>query len=166
MDQKDFMIAIFDENKELMENEDFLHTLLREKLSANIDDEKTSPNLGARMSDRLASAAGSWRFIICFGIILAVWIILNITLLKSAFDPYPFILLNLVLSCIAAIQAPIIMMSQNRQEEKDRARSKNDYKVNLKSEFILENLHENLDKLYENQQIILDKLSQLERKMG
>jgi Predicted membrane protein len=166
MDQQDFLRAIFDENKELMENQDFLHTLIHEKISANIDDEKCAVSLGAKMSDGLAAVAGSWSFIIVFMIILAFWIILNLNLNKSAFDPYPFILLNLVLSCIAAIQAPIIMMSQNRQEDKDRARSKNDFKVNLKSEFILENLHENLDKLYENQQVILGKLSELEKKLG
>ena len=166
MDQKEFLHAIFDENKELLGNEDFVHTLIREKVSANIDDDKTPSNLGTRMSDKLAALAGSWSFIIVFISVIAFWIVLNLNLSKTAFDPYPFILLNLVLSCIAAVQAPIIMMSQNRQEEKDRARSKNDFKVNLKSEFILENLHENIDKVYENQQIILGKLAELEKKLG
>jgi uncharacterized membrane protein len=111
------------------------------------------------MADRIAKFAGSWTFIIIFVSILAIWIILNIILFAKAYDPYPFILLNLILSCIAAMQAPVIMMSQNRQEVKDRLRAQNDYKINLKAEIIIEDLHEKVDKLIENQEIIMSILS-------
>jgi len=107
---------------------------------------------GERLSDKLASFGGSWRFIIIFFILLALWIIINsLTLLNKTFDPYPFILLNLVLSCLAAIQAPIIMMSQNRMETKDRIRARNDYLVNLKAELEIRNLNERIDNLLTDQ---------------
>ena len=120
-----------------------------EVLSRNVNvefDRKLS--FGERMADGLADAAGSWRFIIIFMGVLGLWIIGNtVILLHHPFDPYPFILLNLVLSCIAAIQAPVIMMSQNRQESKDRLRSEYDYRVNLKAELEIRQLHEKIDHL-------------------
>ncbi len=107
---------------------------------------------GALLSDKVAIFGGSWRFIIIFGIILFAWIVLNTLLLRSAaFDPYPFILMNLILSTIAALQAPIIMMSQNRQEEKDRKRAENDYLINLKAEIEIRNLHQKMNLLLEEQ---------------
>ncbi len=115
------------------------------------------------MSDKLAEFAGSWVFIIGFGIVLFAWIIANSFILKHPYDPYPFILLNLILSCLAAIQAPIIMMSQNRQEAKDRIRSKNDYKVNLKSELIIEDLHKKIDELQKLHQELLNKIDTLNK---
>lgn len=103
---------------------------------------------GQRWADRIAAFGGSWRFLGIFGLFLLVWIVLNMLMLSNkGFDPYPFILLNLILSCLAAIQAPVIMMSQNRQEEKDRERAKNDYMVNLKSELEIRMLHEKIDHL-------------------
>ena len=107
---------------------------------------------GQSISDKVASFGGSWKFIIIFSIIISCWILFN-TLLpqKVDFDPYPFILMNLVLSAIAALQAPIIMMSQNRKEEKDRKRSENDYLINLKAEMELRNLHQKIDLLIEEQ---------------
>lgn len=109
-------------------------------------------NQGQRISDKVAKFGGSWAFIISFFIILAVWIIYNITAPKGDdFDPYPFILMNLILSCIAALQAPIIMMSQNRQEEKDRKRSENDYLINLKAELEIRSMNEKLDLLVQDQ---------------
>lgn len=109
--------------------------------------------LGQRVADKVASFGGSWTFIISFGVFLFVWIGINIFWLNNkAFDPYPFILLNLILSSLAALQAPVIMMSQNRQEEKDRERAKNDYMINLKSEIEIRMLHEKLDHLILNQQ--------------
>ena len=114
------------------------------------------------MSDSLAKSVGSWGFVIVFIIVLLLWIFANQYLITKPFDPFPFILLNLVLSCIAAIQAPIIMMSQNRQEEKDRMRSQNDYKINIKSELIIEDLHKKLEALMENQKEILAKLKKEE----
>ena len=112
--------------------------------------------MGQNISDKVARFGGSWVFIILFFIILIIWIIFNSVALKNfEFDPYPFILMNLILSCIAALQAPIIMMSQNRQEEKDRKRSENDYLINLKSELELRSLHEKIDLLLEEQIKIL-----------
>ena len=107
---------------------------------------------GQSVSDKVARFGGSWKFIIMFGIILAVWIAFNVLAPKDAdFDPYPFILMNLILSCVAALQAPIIMMSQNRQEEKDRMRSENDYLINLKAEMEIRSLHQKMDLLLEEQ---------------
>ncbi len=107
---------------------------------------------GQRISDHVAKFGGSWRFIISFGIVLFSWILFNVLAISFyKFDPYPFILLNLILSCIAAIQAPIIMMSQNRQEEKDRKRSENDYLINLKAEIQIRSLHQKIDLLLEEQ---------------
>lgn len=148
------------------EEEETLHMLLSEKLSKNINSlSDQNLSFGSRMADNIARFAGSWTFIILFVSCLVAWIILNSVLLLSggrAFDAYPFILLNLLLSCVAAIQAPVIMMSQNRQEEKDRLRAQNDYKVNLKSEIIIEDLHEKIDTLLANQARLLEKVAVLE----
>ncbi|WP_241686733.1 DUF1003 domain-containing protein [Leptospira stimsonii] len=122
-------------------------------ISANDNDsyvEKLS--LGDQIADKVAKFGGSWSFIITFFLVMLGWIMGNAAILiRFPFDPYPFILLNLVLSCLAAIQAPIIMMSQNRQETKDRIRSENDYKVNLKAEIEIRTLHEKVDHLLMNQ---------------
>ena len=107
-------------------------------------------NQGQRISDKVARFGGSWYFIISFFIILIIWIIYNSSVPKGGeFDPYPFILMNLILSCIAALQAPIIMMSQNRQEEKDRKRSENDYLINLKAGLEIRSLNQKLDLLFQ-----------------
>ncbi|MBY0434151.1 MAG: DUF1003 domain-containing protein [Cyclobacteriaceae bacterium] len=98
-----------------------------------------------RLADRVASFGGSWTFIIWFGATIFIWILLNTVFFAKGFDPYPFILLNLILSCIAAIQAPVIMMSQNRQEKKDRQRNENDYLINLKAEMEIRSLNEKMD---------------------
>jgi len=124
----------------------------QELLSANINEEYSeSLSLGERLSDRLADFGGSWKFIIIFSGVLAVWICWNAYRASQAFDPYPFILLNLVLSCLAAMQAPVIMMSQNRQEAKDRLRAENDYQVNLKAELEIKHLNEKMDHLLTRQ---------------
>jgi uncharacterized membrane protein len=129
---------------------------------------------GERLSDRIASFGGSWRFIILFGTVLLLWIVANaVFLMNRGFDPYPFILLNLILSCLAAIQAPIIMMSQNRAEARDRLRAENDYKINLKAELEIRHLHEKIDHLlrrqynflFEIQQIQIELLEELSRKL-
>ncbi len=124
---------------------------------------------GQSISDKVATFGGSWKFIITFGFILLVWITFNsIALINQRFDPYPFILLNLISSTIAALQAPIIMMSQNRQEEKDRKRSENDYLINLKSELEVRSLHKKIDLLLEEQiKILFDsQAKQLEILLG
>ena len=123
-------------------------------------------SFGERLSDHLASFGGSWSFLIAFAIVLVVWMAINVWRGdKQAFDPYPFILLNLVLSCLAAIQAPIIMMSQRRQEEKDRQRSFNDYRVNLKAELEIRHLHEKIDYLISRQWQRLSEIQQLQIEM-
>ncbi len=125
-------------------------TTITNKIIQKIHDRST---LGQRVADKVATFGGSWTFIISFGVFLVIWISINtFVLLNKGFDPYPFILLNLILSCIAAMQAPVIMMSQNRQEEKDRERSKQDYMINLKSELEIRILHEKLDHLIMHQQ--------------
>ncbi|MGJ7046020.1 DUF1003 domain-containing protein [Thermoanaerobacterium thermosulfurigenes] len=139
--------------------EKLIHSYINKKVSKNINEEhKDSLTFGDRMADKLADYAGSWSFIFTFGFLLIVWMVINSVALIRHFDPYPFILLNLVLSCLAAIQAPIIMMSQNRQEAKDRLRAQNDYEVNLKAELIIEDLHTKADKIIENQEKILKLL--------
>ncbi len=122
--------------------------------------------LGQRLSDGLASFGGSWPFLISFGVFLFVWMAISVSLGEArSFDPYPFILLNLVLSCLAAIQAPIIMMSQNRQDAKDRLRSMNDYQVNLKAELEIRHLHEKLDHLVTKQWQRLAEIQQIQLEM-
>ena len=144
-----------------------------EILSSDIEKQfERKLTFGERLSDQIASFGGSWRFIILFGVVLVLWIILNAALLLNrGFDPYPFILLNLILSCLAAMQAPIIMMSQNRAELRDRLRSENDYKINLKAELEIRHLHEKIDhllrrqynRLFEIQQIQVELLEEISR---
>jgi len=143
------------------------HETLSEDVELRFDERLSA---GERMADRVASFGGSWRFIGVFASAMAIWILIN-SLTGNPFDPYPFILLNLALSCLAAVQAPVIMMSQNRQEAKDRIRSQHDYKVNLKAELEIRHLHEKVDRLLrhqwerlvEIQQIQLDLLDELRR---
>jgi uncharacterized membrane protein len=130
------------------------HSLAQgELVSQNVEDDlREARTLGERLSDGLARFGGSWIFLIAFGVVLLIWITINWAEgQQRAFDPYPFILLNLVLSCPAAIQAPIIMMSQRRQETKDRLRAMNDYRINLKAELEIRHLHEKLDHLISRQ---------------
>lgn len=134
-------------------------TLLADKL----EDEAGTSTFGQRVADKVADFGGSWTFIISFVTFLLIWIAVNIFFLANkGFDPYPFILLNLILSCIAALQAPVIMMSQNRQEEKDRERAKNDYMVNLKSELEIRMLHEKLDHLILHQEQSLIEIQRVQ----
>ena len=140
-------------------------------LSRNVEkDIQERYTLGQRVADRVAEFGGSWGFIIAFFVFFMVWILINIAVLvQKPFDPYPFILLNLILSCLAAIQAPVIMMSQNRKEAKDRTRSENDYQVNLKAELEIKQLHEKLDhiiihhnsRILEIQQMQIDLLDEI-----
>lgn len=144
-------------------------------ISASLDgDNKDQISVGDRVADKVAEFGGSWTFIISFLLFLVVWIAANIYWLNNkGFDPYPFILLNLILSCVAALQAPVIMMSQNRQEDKDRERARNDYMVNLKAELEIRELHEKIDhliirkeqELVEVQRDQVEKLSFLLKKM-
>ncbi len=153
---------------------DMIAAITAQELMAGIDNNDDPLSFGQRMADRVASFGGSWTFIISFGFVLLVWIVSNsVFLMNKGFDPYPFILLNLVLSCLAALQAPVIMMSQNRQEAKDRQRNEYDYKVNLKAELEIRMLHEKLDhlmviqmqKIMEFQQLQMDFMEELASKM-
>lgn len=142
MNDKELLGYILNTTHDNMTNEEIIHLLLENTVATRGGEKET---FGQRAADKLAAFAGSWGFILSFSALLILWIVVNLIAATRAFDPYPFILLNLVLSCIAAIQAPLIMMSQQRQEQKDRQRSENDYKVNLKSEIILKDLHKKLD---------------------
>ena len=127
------------------------------------EDAKEHGTYGERVADKVAEFGGSWTFIITFGVVMASWISLNSYILaQRAFDPYPYILLNLILSCLAALQAPVIMMSQNRQETKDRKRAENDYVINLKSEIEIRHLHQKLDLSLEEQYKHLCEIQQLQ----
>jgi len=129
-------------------------------------DENQILTSGQRIADKVATFGGSWRFIISFGVFIFIWITCNIFwLFNKGFDPYPFILLNLILSCLAALQAPVIMMSQNRQEEKDRDRAKKDYMINLKSELEIRTLHEKIDHFIMDQQQELLELQKVQIEM-
>ena len=126
-------------------------------IAKNLMQQKETVTTGQKVADKVATFGGSWAFIITFLTIMACWIGVNIVLVTKAFDPFPFILLNLVLSCLAALQAPVIMMSQNRKEEKDRKRAENDYLINLKAEIEIRNLHQKINLLMEEQfQTLLD----------
>lgn len=134
------------------DKKELLELLVNEPLFINID-KKEDSNLtfGEKLADKVSETVGSWKFIIFFISFLIIWAILNLWILAKKFDPYPFILLNLLLSSISAIQAPIIMMSQNRQAKKDTKRHQNDYKIDLKSELILEELNKKIDIILKNQ---------------
>jgi uncharacterized membrane protein len=145
------------------------HEILSSDLSKQFERKLT---FGERLSDHIAEFGGSWKFLISFGAVLVIWIAINgVILATHAFDPFPFILLNLILSCLAAVQAPVIMMSQNRAEARDRLRAENDYKVNLKAELEIRHLHEKIDhllrrqynRLFEIQQIQIELLEEISR---
>ena len=143
-----------------MTDEEVLNLLADSKISESPATEKYT--LGQRAADAIAKFAGSWAFIFSFTGVLLLWMVVNTILAADAFDPFPFILLNLVLSCVAAIQAPLIMMSQNRQEEKDRRRAENDYKVNLKTEIMIEDLHDKVNAILAKQSALEKKLQEQE----
>lgn len=149
-------------DKELTDEE-----LMKEILSTDISEnsekggKEEKITFGQKAADAVARFAGSWAFIFSFIAVMVIWMVMNVLLAAKAFDAYPFILLNLVLSCIAAVQAPLIMMSQNRQEVKDRKRAENDYRVNLKSEFVIDALYKKLESVSEMQKKIFKKLEAL-----
>lgn len=154
--------------KELLKNtdreftdEELVEQLIDTKVTARDNDKPET--FGQKAADTVARFAGSWAFIFSFIALMVIWMIINLLLAVRAFDAYPFVLLNLVLSCIAAIQAPLIMMSQNRQEAKDRQRAENDYLVNLKNELIIDDLHKKLDRVLENEKHLMRKIEELEK---
>lgn len=154
--KKEIVKMLLNQNLEEKDEEEILDLLINEPISIDVDKE-SDKNLtfGEKVADKFSAIAGSWTFIIGFCLFLIIWIIINGFVMANAMDPYPFILLNLLLSCLASLQAPIIMMSQNRQAKKDTIRNKNDYRTDLKSELILESLHDDLDEILRNQKKIL-----------
>ena len=154
-------------NNELDERdeEELIDLLFDQPIAIDVDkQEESKMTMGDKIADKVSEVCGSWGFIILFIIFLAFWVILNVVVLSSedAIDPYPFILLNLLLSTISALQAPIIMMSQNRQAAKDSLRNQNDYRTDLKSELILETLHDQMDDILRNQKRILRYIETIE----
>ena len=149
-----------------MTNEEVLNLLADSKISENPAGEKEKYTLGQRAADAIAKFADSWAFIFFFTGVLILWMLVNTLLAAKAFDPYPFILLDLVLSCVAAIQAPLIMMSQNRQEEKDRRRAENDYKVNLKAEIMIEDLYDKVNAILARQTALEKQLTEKGKSAG
>ena len=162
-ENKELMREVLKDVRRDMSDEEIVELLADSKISVNTEKE-TRYTVGQRAADQIAKFAGSWAFIFSFTGVLIVWMVINGLLASRAFDPYPFILLNLVLSCVAAIQAPLIMMSQNRQEEKDRRRAENDYKVNLKTEIMIEDLHDRMNEILTCQESVLKRLKELEKK--
>lgn len=142
-------------------DEELIHQLIATEVTKNADKDEHM-TFGQRAADAVARFAGSWAFIFNFIAVMVIWMVINLVLGSRAFDEYPFILLNLVLSCIAAVQAPLIMMSQNRQEEKDRRRAENDYKVNLKTEIMIEDLYDKVNAILAKQSALEKKLQEQE----
>ena len=162
--KKEIVKMLLKKDINVTDEEDLINMLINEPISVDTDKESDlNRSFGDYLADKITEIAGSWPFIIGLVIFLLLWIILNIFILTNA-DPYPFILLNLLLSCIAAFQAPIIMMSQNREAKKDRLRSSNDYKTDLKSELILEDLHNKMSQIIKNQNKIINILTQEDNK--
>jgi len=148
------------------ENEsDLIEMLIDKPITIDVDkQEDKALTRGEKLADKLSEVAGSWSFILGFSLFIVIWIIINTVILNKASDPYPFVLLNLVLSCLASLQAPIIMMSQNRQAKKDSLRNQNDYQVDLKSEIILERLHEEIQESLRNERLIIKLLKEEQEK--
>lgn len=159
INKKEIVKKLLKQEINIDDEEDLIEMLIEKPITIDVDkQEDKSLSRGDKMADKLSEIAGSWAFIIGFSIFLLVWIIINATFLKGAVDPYPFILLNLLLSCIAALQAPIIMMSQNRQSKKDSIRNQNDYQIDLKSELILEKLYDDIQNILKKQKQIIELL--------
>ena len=146
---------------EAQDEEELLDLLVEQPIAIDVDKQEAQKmSFGDKAADKVSEVAGSWTFVLLFILFLVVWIIINTYILVDgdAPDPFPYVLLNLVLSCIAAIQAPIIMMSQNRQAAKDSLRNQNDYRTDLKSELILESLHDHINEMIKNQKKIIKLL--------
>ena len=159
-ERKKIIRELLDITDEEFSDEELIHRLTMTEITKG-SNKKDKPSFGQRAADAVARFAGSWAFIFSFIGVMVVWMVVNAVLASDAFDGYPFILLNLVLSCIAAIQAPLIMMSQNRQEAKDRERAESDYRINLKSELIIDDLHRKLEEVLEIQRKLSKQIDEL-----
>lgn len=163
-DKRKIVQMLLNQNLEKKDKEDIIDMLVDNPISIDVEKEEAkNMTFGEKLADKFAELAGSWGFIFFFSLFLILWVVINGVILKDdAIDPYPFILLNLVLSCVAAIQAPIIMMSQNREAKKDSIRNQNDYKIDLKSELILEDLHNKVETLIDNQNKLINIMIKME----
>ena len=156
--KKEIVKMLINQRIDTEDENELIDLLVDKSIAMDVDKiDKDNEKFGDKVADKLTEFAGSWGFIIGFSLFLIIWILLNVYVFLEI-DPYPFVFLNLLLSCIAALQAPIIMMSQNRSAKKDSMRSKNDYKTDLKSELILEDLHDKMDTILKNQKKILKEL--------
>lgn len=161
--KKEIVKMLLNQDSALEDEDELLDMLVSSPIAVDVD-KVTNDNatFGDKVADKITEIAGSWGFIIGFTLFLIGWILLNVYTFEKL-DPYPFILLNLVLSCVAALQAPVIMMSQNRAAKRDSMRAQNDYKTDLKSELILEELHDKMDKIVSNQDKIIKMLQEREK---
>ncbi len=163
--KKDIVKMLLKQDINSKDEKDLLEMLIDKPIAIDVEkQEEKALTFGERAADKISEVAGSWTFILIFSMFLIFWIILNTVILTKGVDPYPFILLNLLLSCLAALQAPIIMMSQNRQAKKDSMRNQNDYCTDLKSELILEDLHDRMLILIKNQDEILKYIAEEKEK--
>ena len=161
--KKELVKRLLKQEINIEDEDDLIEMLIDKPIAIDVDkQEDKTLTTGEKLADKLSEFAGSWRFIIGFSIFIIIWIIINGMIMKKASDPYPFVLRNLVLSCLASLQAPIIMMSQNRQAKKDSIRNQNDYQVDLKSELILEHLNEQIRECLKNQRLIIKLLNESE----
>ena len=162
LSKKDLVKKLLKQEIDAENESDLMELLFDRPITIDVDkQEDKSLTRGEKLADKLSEVAGSWGFIIGFSIFIIIWIIINTVILNRASDPYPFVLLNLVLSCLASLQAPVIMMSQNRQAKKDSLRNQNDYQIDLKSELILERLHEEIQESLRNERLIIRMLKEI-----
>ncbi len=165
VNKKEIVRMLLNQDIDKQSEDELLDMLVDSPISVDVDKmDEENMTIGDKIADKLTAIAGSWSFIIGFSLFLIFWIVLNGCILVKALDPFPFILLNLLLSCIAALQAPVIMMSQNRQAKKDSLRNKNDYKTDLKTELIIEELHDKIDEILKKQKDIEKQIKELKNK--
>ena len=166
VNKKDIVKKLLKQEIDAENEQDLLEMLIDRPITIDVDkQEDKSLTMGEKLADKLSEIAGSWGFIIGFSLFIIIWVVVNtIIVTNGGGDPYPFILLNLILSCLASIQAPVIMMSQNRQAKKDSIRNQNDYQVDLKSELILERLHDEIQESLKNERQIIKLLEELNEK--
>jgi len=162
INKKELVKKLLKQEIDAESEQELLEMLIDRPITIDVDkQEDKSLTKGEILADKLSEVAGSWGFIIGFSLFIIIWIIINTVVLQKASDPYPFVLLNLVLSCLASLQAPIIMMSQNRQAKKDSIRNQNDYQIDLKSELILERLHEEIQESLRNERQMIRLLKKI-----
>ncbi len=162
VNKREIVKMLLNQDIDKQSEDELLDMLVDNPISVDVDKmDEENMTIGDKIADKLTAIAGSWHFIIGFSLFLIGWIVINGVILVNALDPFPFILLNLLLSCIAALQAPVIMMSQNRQAKKDSLRNKNDYKTDLKTELIIEELHDKIDEILKRQKDLEKQIKEL-----